>query len=262
MTTARRFSNALVAAAALLSVADDGSAPASQHASESAGTAEPTRSAGGACALGLSASQRHLVMSHAGLVQRAARSISHRHGLELDECISAGNLGLVEAARTYDAAQNDSFEHFARSRVWGEMIDSGVRLKRTAARGLVRAAERFAAKRDGSASYERCQFADTDAADACHVLAATCVPGLGDAVCQAQGEDAVIADESAGALRQSVAAVAVRLSPPARAILERHMLGDETLLDVANSLCISERHARRHKSKVLADLQREMSRLA
>jgi len=66
------------------------------------------------------------VLSRYGtLVDRAARRISARagHAVAPEDLWSAGALGLLEAARRFDPAQNVKFETFAEHRIRGAMLD-------------------------------------------------------------------------------------------------------------------------------------------
>lgn len=69
--------------------------------------------------------QEQLVLSHMPMVKRVAIHLKGRIPplLDLDELIQVGMLGLIEAARGYDARRGIPFEHFALSRVRGAMLD-------------------------------------------------------------------------------------------------------------------------------------------
>ena len=66
-----------------------------------------------------------LLQRHAGLVDRQARRLAARTGgaVLADDLWSAGALGLLEAARRFDAGQGVRFETFAEHRVKGAMLD-------------------------------------------------------------------------------------------------------------------------------------------
>ena len=67
-----------------------------------------------------------LVMSHVALVKVLAHRLAHRlpPEVELNELISVGVLGLVEAANRYQPALGVPFDAFARRRVQGAMLDA------------------------------------------------------------------------------------------------------------------------------------------
>lgn len=66
-----------------------------------------------------------LVQTHGPLVRRIALHLLTRlpSSVQLDDLLQAGMIGLLEAARHYDAAQGASFETFAGIRIRGAMID-------------------------------------------------------------------------------------------------------------------------------------------
>jgi len=72
--------------------------------------------------------RRQLVERYAPMVKRVARRIwrrlpSGQSGLEQDDLISAGIVGLLEAEKRYDATCGRPFETFAEFRVKGAMLD-------------------------------------------------------------------------------------------------------------------------------------------
>lgn len=66
-----------------------------------------------------------LVMEHAPLVKRIAYHLMSRlpPSVQADDLIQAGMIGLLEAARNYDATQGASFETYAGIRIRGSMLD-------------------------------------------------------------------------------------------------------------------------------------------
>ncbi len=62
---------------------------------------------------------------HAGLVKRIAYHLISRlpQSVQVDDLIQAGMIGLLEAARHYDASQGASFETYAGIRIRGAMLD-------------------------------------------------------------------------------------------------------------------------------------------
>ena len=67
-----------------------------------------------------------LVLAHLGLVKALASRLAQRvpAHIELNELVSVGLMGLVEAARRYEPALGVPFDAFARRRVHGAMVDS------------------------------------------------------------------------------------------------------------------------------------------
>lgn len=69
--------------------------------------------------------QETLVKNHALLVKRIAHHLLGRlpQGIQLDDLIQAGMIGLLEAARHYDPTKGASFETYAGIRIKGYMLD-------------------------------------------------------------------------------------------------------------------------------------------
>jgi len=74
---------------------------------------------------GSSTEADELIMKYAPAIDRVARRIVSRTGLQsaFDDLWSAGALGLVEAARRFDAGRGVSFETFVEHRIRGAMLD-------------------------------------------------------------------------------------------------------------------------------------------
>ena len=66
-----------------------------------------------------------LVQQHAPLVKRIAYHLMSRlpPSVQMDDLVQAGMIGLLEAARNYDATQGASFETYAGIRIRGSMLD-------------------------------------------------------------------------------------------------------------------------------------------
>ena len=73
---------------------------------------------------------RDAVSQHLGLVYHVARSLMRSRGItvELDELVSAGTLGLIEALANFDASRGLAFTTFAAPRIRGAMLDELRRL--------------------------------------------------------------------------------------------------------------------------------------
>ena len=69
--------------------------------------------------------QDELVTTHATLVKRIAYHLLSRlpSCVQAEDLIQAGMIGLLEAARNYDATQGASFETYAGIRIRGSMLD-------------------------------------------------------------------------------------------------------------------------------------------
>lgn len=86
-----------------------------------------------------------LVASYAPLVKRIAYHLSGRlpASIQPGDLIQAGMIGLIEAARHYDASQGASFETYAGIRIRGAMLDE-VRKSDWAPRSVYRKAREMA----------------------------------------------------------------------------------------------------------------------
>ncbi len=68
-----------------------------------------------------------LIEQYQGYVRATVRKLINYMGLpnnRFDDFVSAGNLGLVEAASRFDPRSNDSFQNYAFLRIRGAVIDS------------------------------------------------------------------------------------------------------------------------------------------
>jgi len=66
-----------------------------------------------------------LTQQHVGLVHHVARQLARRlhDKVNLDELVSAGAIGLMQAAATYEAARGLTFSTYAVPRIRGSMLD-------------------------------------------------------------------------------------------------------------------------------------------
>ena len=69
-------------------------------------------------------SRERAVLPHVPLVRSVAYSLWRRAGcVEIDDLVSAGTIGLIEAAERYDSKRGASFATFAYRRIRGAIID-------------------------------------------------------------------------------------------------------------------------------------------
>lgn len=70
-------------------------------------------------------SGEQLVQKHAGLVRRIAQHLMAKMpaSVQLDDLLQAGIIGLLDAARNFDAGKGAVFETYAGIRIRGSMID-------------------------------------------------------------------------------------------------------------------------------------------
>jgi RNA polymerase sigma factor for flagellar operon FliA len=84
--------------------------------------------------------RNEVVTRHYHFVEKIARHLARRlpPSIDLNDLISAGALGLLEAAARFDPARGESFEAFARLRIKGAMLDD-IRVRDTMSRDMRRA---------------------------------------------------------------------------------------------------------------------------
>ena len=89
--------------------------------------------------------REEIVNQHAPLVKRIAYHLMSRLPpcVQADDLIQAGMMGLLEAARNYDATQGASFETYAGIRIRGSMLDE-IRKNDWAPRSVHRKARKVA----------------------------------------------------------------------------------------------------------------------
>jgi RNA polymerase sigma factor for flagellar operon FliA len=75
-------------------------------------------------------SSEALILEHLGMVKRIAVHLKARIPpfMEVDELVQVGMIGLIEAARAFDATKGVAFESYAHNRIRGAMIDEVRRL--------------------------------------------------------------------------------------------------------------------------------------
>ena len=76
------------------------------------------------------ADRQALLVSHVGLVHHVARQLARRLSTEaqLDELVSAGSLGLIQAVDSFEAARGLAFSTYAVPRIRGAILDELRRL--------------------------------------------------------------------------------------------------------------------------------------
>jgi RNA polymerase sigma factor FliA len=99
-------------------------------------------------------SSEDLVMQELSQVYYIASRIRDRlpQQIDLEDLVSAGVIGLIEASRSFDAAKNAQFKTFAKFRIRGAILDSlreidwGSRLMRRRGREIAEATARLESK--------------------------------------------------------------------------------------------------------------------
>lgn len=64
-----------------------------------------------------------LILAHLDLVKKIARKLASKSGGDPEEFEADGMIGLIEAAQRYDPTKNNNFPAYAKSRIWGSMVD-------------------------------------------------------------------------------------------------------------------------------------------
>nr|MBA2319549.1 sigma-70 family RNA polymerase sigma factor [Deltaproteobacteria bacterium] len=74
----------------------------------------------------IDARRGELITAYYPLVQRIARRMAARlpSGIDTDELVSAGVIGLVEAVERFDPARGIAFEPYAKHRIQGAILDA------------------------------------------------------------------------------------------------------------------------------------------
>jgi RNA polymerase sigma factor for flagellar operon FliA len=90
-----------------------------------------------------------LTQQHVGLVHHVARQLARRLNdkVDLDELVSAGSIGLMQAAASYEAARGLTFSTYAVPRIRGSMLDE-LRRHDHMSRGARRKARSIASARE------------------------------------------------------------------------------------------------------------------
>lgn len=216
--------------------------------------------------------------SHLALVEIVARQVARGVGphVEMEELVSGGREGLLDAARRYDATRGIPFKMYASYRVRGAMIDA---IRRTSALPR-RAYDRLAAleasslvcEGDAGNSLARAaegtgrnetvvaeQVAAMATAAAIAVLARTRGGNAEDAreiPAESNPEREFERAELLALVRQSLS----ELPPDQAEIIRRHYFEGQAMEDVAATLAISGSWARRLHTRAMAQLAKRLSR--
>jgi RNA polymerase sigma factor for flagellar operon FliA len=198
---------------------------------------------------GAPGSERELLARHGPILDRLARRVAARtgHAVQPEDLWSAGAMGLLEAARRYDAARDVKFETFAEHRIRGAMLDELRRMDHLPRRLRADTAKVEAARSKLSQASGREPEAEEiaaavglpmeDVAELIHLLQ----PPLSadDAMLHAGAEgadEALAAAEGRKAVADAIAALPERL----RILLALHYEEELTYREIAKMLDVSE----------------------
>lgn len=183
------------------------------------------------------------------LVRSIAAKVTALHPIEKNDAIAFGNVGLLQAARSFRAGKGVPFAAWAAIRVRGAIFDGlrstgripialcdrsggvAMREKRVSRHlaGMVTARERGLVASGEDARDDR-----------------TPSP-----------EQSLLDDEQRRKLKRAIA----RLSPVERSIVEEHYFGGETLADASHGAGVSKSWGSRLHAQALRQLRRELARL-
>jgi RNA polymerase sigma factor for flagellar operon FliA len=211
-----------------------------------------------------------LVREHLPLVQYVVSEIAHRipSHVTRSDLVSAGMLGLAQAARTFDPARGIAFDRFASTRIRGALLDElrgrdwASRSVRARARGMAQVSEELTAKLGRAPSPAEVATAMDLPADQVHklvedvhratVLNYESLVLEGDAesflaASDASPEDAMVARERRSYLTDSVAALPDRL----RRVVIGYFFEERSMQDLADELGVSESRVSQLRAEAL-----------
>jgi RNA polymerase sigma factor for flagellar operon FliA len=207
-----------------------------------------------------------LVARHAGLIDRLARRIAGRTGgaIAPDDLWSAGAMGLLEAARRFDASREVRFESFAEHRIRGAMIDELRRMDHLPRRLRDQAEKVERVQARLGQELKREPTADELSAElgvGCEELASLCsVMQPHVAVLETLQAPIVPSDEQVERAQQLRALTAAISALPERLqiVLSLHYTEGLTYREIAKILDVSEPRVCQIHGEAIARLQEEM----
>ena len=226
-----------------------------------------------------------VVHQHLGLVYHVAQQLSRARAseVELDDLVSAGTLGLIDALEHFDASRGLAFSTFAAPRIRGAMLDELRRLDR-----VPRSVRRKARQIDGTATALASVLgrdpAPSELADGLGIDLATLwrwqaerecthVASLDRVPMVANGghrpdewlagttgdevEDSITLAQEAAHLRDALLA----LPEQERTVLSLYYFEELRLNDIARVLAVSESRVSQIRSKAIQRLRRKLGKL-
>jgi RNA polymerase sigma factor for flagellar operon FliA len=219
-----------------------------------------------------------LVQQYLPLVQHAVSSISGRVPRQVawDDLVSAGMLGLAEAARAFDPSRGVPFDGFASTRIRGALLDElrsldwASRSVRTKARLVEERSNALTAQLGrqptraelathlglATADVERV-FEDVNRAAVVHYDAAS-ITGDAEDLLPASGSspvDELLDRERKGYLRAAMSALPERL----RFVVESYFFEERLMQDIADELGVTESRVSQMRSEALILLRDGMN---
>lgn len=236
--------------------------------------------------LAQSADRSSIVERNLGLVHYVARQVARGIGpeLEIDELVSAGTLGLIEAAESFEEERGLAFSTFAAPRVRGAILDELRRMDH-ASRGQRRKAREIGAARASESSARGRRASDREVAtrlgvdvdtlwrweadteSAIHVAIDAPIRGGDeeaatplDLLAGDEGrriEDQLTLTQEVAVLRDAI----MELKEQERTVLSLYFFEEMRLAEIAEVLGVTESRVSQIRTKALARLKERMAPL-
>jgi RNA polymerase sigma factor for flagellar operon FliA len=191
-----------------------------------------------------------LLQRHRGLIDRIARRLAARTGMAsaFDDLWSAGALGLLEAAKRFDAARDVRFESFVEHRIRGAMLDELRRMDHLPRR-LRAETDRVAKARrklshvlgrepapDELAGHLGMDLGDLGEIELLSMPTMPLAPDLSAASNETPQDEQVLRAQTLAHLQQAIAA----LSPRLQTLMSLHYVDGLTYREIAEIMQVSE----------------------
>ena len=226
-----------------------------------------------------------ILRQHLGLVYHVAQQLARARAndVELDDLVSAGTLGLIDAFQHFDASRGLAFSTFAAPRIRGAMLDELRRLDR-----VPRSVRRKTRQIDGASMAlagvlgrepghaELAEGLGIDLAtlwrwqterESTHVVSIDGAPGSADASRSAgewlagetgeEVDDAITLGQEAAVLRDAL----LEIPEQERTVLSLYYFEELKLNDIARILEVSESRVSQIRSKAIQRLRRRLAKL-
>ncbi len=231
------------------------------------------------------AAREAILRQHLGLVYHVAKQLARARAtdVELDDLVSAGTLGLIDAFEHFDVSRGLAFSTFAAPRIRGAMLDELRRLDR-----VPRSVRRKGRQIDGAAMAlartlgrepDHAELADGLGIDvetlwqwqaereSVHVVSLDRAPngsdhtrGAGEWLAGSTGEEveqAITFAQEAAHLRDAL----LELPEQERTVLSLYYFEELKLNDIARILEVSESRVSQIRSKAIQRLRKKLGRL-
>jgi RNA polymerase sigma factor for flagellar operon FliA len=236
-------------------------------------------------ALNTSDTARDAVLrQHLGLVYHVAQQLSRvrANDVELDDLVSAGTLGLIDAFEHFDTSRGLAFSTFAAPRIRGAMLDELRRIDRVprSVRRKTRQIDGASALLAGDLGREpahgelaerlgidletlwrwQTERESTQVMSIDRTSASGDTPRGGDWLAGSTGEeidDALTLEQECGILRDSL----LELPEQERTVLSLYYFEDLKLNDIARILEVSESRVSQIRSKAIQRLRRRLAKM-